>query len=143
MNADLVRESIERLTSLSFARSGGPGGQNVNKVNSKVVARIALGDIEGLSEAERAHAALRLAGRLTNEGELVVQADEERDQPGNRRRALQRLVALVLAAAALPRRRTPTKPTRASRERRLASKKAASAIKRGRGATHTDGGEPG
>lgn len=144
MNADLVRASVERLASLSFARSGGPGGQNVNKVNSKVVARIALADIEGLDERERRHAALRLAGRITTSGELVVQADEERDQAGNRRGALERMAALVIAAAAIPKRRTPTKPTRASRERRLASKKADSAIKRGRGAARSaDRSDPG
>lgn len=134
MNEDLVRSSILALAEIDFARSGGPGGQNVNKVNSKAIARIALERIEGLSDAERERAFNLLANRTTEAGELVVQADNERDQPKNREAALERLVALVIGAARLPKRRRPTKPTRASRERRLESKRIRSERKRGRGA---------
>ena len=135
MNESLVRSSILALAELDYARSGGPGGQNVNKVNSKAIARIALDRIEGLSEAERERARAILAGRLSGAGELVVMADEERDQPRNREAALARLASLVMSAARLPKRRKATKPTRASRERRLESKRLRSESKRGRGAT--------
>jgi len=129
MNLELLRASIESKAELDFARSGGPGGQNVNKVNSKAIARIRLDEVEGLSIAEAAQAFSRLASRLTTLGELIVQADEERDQGRNREAALARLLALVSGAARLPKQRRATKPTRASRERRLASKRTRSASK--------------
>jgi ribosome-associated protein len=129
MNLDKLRASIEEKASLDFARSGGPGGQNVNKVNSKAIARIRLDEVLGLSEAEAAQAADRLASRLTTLGELVVQADEERDQGRNREAAIARLVALIAGAARLAKPRKATKPTRASRERRLASKRTRSSSK--------------
>ena len=134
MNEALVRSSILAQAEIDFARSGGPGGQNVNKVNSKAIARIALDRVEGLSDAERQRAFALLSNRTTEGGELIVHADNERDQPKNREAALERLVALVIGAARLPKRRRPTKPTRASRERRLESKRISSERKRGRGA---------
>jgi ribosome-associated protein len=129
MNLELLRSSIEKKASLDFARSGGPGGQNVNKVNSKAIARVRLADLEGLGPAEAALASTRLAARLTLEGELVVQADEERDQPRNREAAIARLFAIIAGAARLPKPRKATKPTRASKERRLSSKRVRSTSK--------------
>lgn len=129
MNLDKLKASVESLAQLDFARSGGPGGQNVNKVNSKAIARVSLAAVEGLSAAEAAQAAQRLASRLTNDGELLVQADEERDQGRNREAAIARLVALIAGAARLPKARKATKPTRASRERRLSAKKVRGASK--------------
>ena len=129
MNLELLRSSIEEGAVLDFTRSGGPGGQNVNKVNSKAIARIRLDEVRGLSAAELALAADRLASRLTTVGELIVQSDEERDQGRNREAALDRLFALIAGAARLPKPRKATKPTRASRERRLASKRSRSASK--------------
>ena len=129
MNLELLRASIEERAQLDFARSGGPGGQNVNKVNSKAIARIRLEEVQGLSAAETAMAAQRLAGRLTTAGELIVQSEEERDQGRNRETAIARLFSLISSAARLPKVRRPTKPTRGSRERRLASKRVHSASK--------------
>ena len=129
MDRQLLRASIEAACELDFARSGGPGGQNVNKVNSKAIARIRMEAVQGLSRAEYARALALLAGRLTKEGELVVQASEERDQPRNREAAIDRLVAIVAGAAAIPKRRIPTKPGAGARERRLSSKRLRSETK--------------
>jgi ribosome-associated protein len=133
LNLDLLRASIEAKAELDYARSGGPGGQNVNKVNSKAIARIRLDEVLGLSEGEAAMASERLSARLTGSGELVVQSDEERDQGRNREAALARLFSIIAGAARLPKPRKATKPTRASRERRLASKRSRSESKRFRG----------
>lgn len=130
MNLELLRDSIRNKVSIDFARSGGPGGQNVNKVNSKVIARIKLDEVEGLSVAEAEHARARLSGKLTKEGELVIQADEERDQARNREAVIARLTALISAAAKVPKRRKPTFPSTASKERRLTSKHLRSESKR-------------
>ncbi len=133
MNLGLLRASLERAARFDFARSSGPGGQNVNKTSTKAIARVSVEDLEGLSEAERDRVRSRLAGRLTVEGELVVYAQDERSQVLNRSAALARLEALIVKAAHRPKERRPTSPTRASRERRLAGKKARSEVKRGRG----------
>jgi ribosome-associated protein len=129
MNPDLVRRSIIDKAEIDYARSGGPGGQNVNKVNSKAVVRIRLDEVEGLTAAEAAMARSRLEGRMTVGGELVVQSDEERDQGRNREAALARLAALICGAAKIPKARKATRPTRASRERRLAGKRTRSESK--------------
>jgi ribosome-associated protein len=129
VNLEMLRSSIEDKAVVDFARSGGPGGQNVNKVNSKAIARVRLDELEGLAPAEAAMAAGRLASRLTTSGELVVQSDEEREQGRNREAAIARLFAIVAGAARMPKPRKATKPTRASRERRLASKRSRSASK--------------
>lgn len=133
MNLGLLRASLERAARFDFARSSGPGGQNVNKTSTKAIARVSVEDLEGLSEAERDRVRSRLAGRLTMEGELVVYAQDERSQVLNRAAALARLEALIVKAAHRPKERRPTSPTRASRERRLAGKKARSEVKRARG----------
>jgi ribosome-associated protein len=129
---EVTREIRDRME-YRFSRSGGPGGQNVNKLNTKVTARLRVADLETIGEGERARLARRLSGRLTVDGKLVVHASEERSQLRNRERAEARMVALVLAALrpdGPPRR--PTKPSRASRERRLDAKNRRGAIKRNR-----------
>jgi ribosome-associated protein len=129
VNLELLRASIKDRVVIDFARSGGPGGQNVNKVNSKAIARVRLDELSGLAPAEAAQAAARLSARLTTQGELVVQSDEERDQGRNREAAIARLFSLVAGAARLPKPRKATKPTRGSKERRLASKRSRSSSK--------------
>jgi ribosome-associated protein len=112
-----------------YARSSGPGGQNVNKVNTKAELWLPVGAIVGLSE--RALGRLRsLAGkRLLATGELHIASDTERTQEGNRTAVLERLRELLVAAMREPKVRRKTKPSRGARERRLQSKKRRSVIK--------------
>ncbi len=133
MNLGLLRASLERSGCFDFARSSGPGGQNVNKTSTKAIVRVRLADLEGLSEAEGERIRFRLASRITAEEELVVYAQDERSQALNRAAALARLEALIVKAAHRQKERKATKPTRASRERRLSGKKARSEVKRARG----------
>lgn len=132
MNLALVQQSIRVFAKIGYSRSGGPGGQNVNKVNTKVTLHLALADIEGLSEAELNRLRETLGGRLTEQGEIVVTSSEERSQWTNQERAFARITALVAAAARLPRQRRPTRPTTASREKRLQTKRVRGLLKKSR-----------
>jgi len=107
----------------SFSRSSGPGGQNVNKVNTKAELRMAVSAPDGLDDRARERLRNLAGGRMTQEDEIVIQCDEGRSQRGNRRIALERLCELVGQAAAVPKRRRKTRPSRGAIERRLERKR--------------------
>jgi ribosome-associated protein len=138
MDGCLVRASIRSGAEALYSRSGGPGGQNVNKVNTRVTLRLPLSRIAGLSGLELARLRETLAGRITKEDELIVSADGERSQRTNQEQASARLEALITAAARLPKRRRPTKPSRAVREARMHAKRLHGEIKKNRRPTPED-----
>ena len=134
MDTLLVRRSIRNSAEVSFSRSGGPGGQNVNKLNTKVTLRIALSLLDGFSEAEQNRLRETLESKLSygNGGELVLSSSEERSQRINLERAYARAEALIIASARLPKKRKPTKPSAAARENRLRTKHLQGVKKTGR-----------
>ena len=119
MNTILLRNSIRNASEISFSRSGGPGGQNVNKLNTKVTLRLRMALVDGLSEAELERARGVLANRISTGDEIVISSDEERSQRTNLERAYFRVEALFTSAARLPKHRRPTKPSKQAREQRL------------------------
>jgi len=113
----------ESEISESFSRSGGKGGQNVNKLSTKAEARWNIGNSQAFTDEQKEKIEQVLKNRINKEGELIVVSQEERSQLQNRQRAFQRLNELVLWALIPEKERIPTKPTRASKERRLEAKK--------------------
>jgi ribosome-associated protein len=124
-----VEESAIRMHAV---RASGPGGQNVNKVSSKVELRVDLGGVMGLSPEQRRRLIAQVASRLDDEGRLVVVSQLTRSQALNLKDAREKVQGLVAAALIAPRRRIPTKPSRASKARRLDSKRRLSEKKEGR-----------
>jgi ribosome-associated protein len=123
---------------VAFIRSAGPGGQNVNKVASAVQLRFALDRNTSLRADVKARLRALAGNRMTDAGELLIVSRETRSQEQNRRNAEQRLVDLVRRALIAPKKRHATKPTRASKERRLEGKARSQRIKRMRGPVRND-----
>lgn len=115
-------ELDEREIQEDFVRASGPGGQNVNKVSTAVQLRFDVAHSPSLPEPVRARLAILAGRRLTRDGVLIIEAERYRSQRRNRDDALERLIELIREACEVDKPRRPTRPTLASKKRRLESK---------------------
>ncbi|MCC6492445.1 MAG: aminoacyl-tRNA hydrolase [Pirellulales bacterium] len=120
VNDQIVIPAGELL--ISFARSAGPGGQNVNKVNTKAVLHWGVAASASLPEAVRRRLLDRYGNRVNNEGQLVLACDEHREQGRNLAACREKLRGMILSVLTPPRRRIKTRPSQGAVERRLKSK---------------------
>lgn len=107
----------------TYARSGGPGGQNVNKVSSKAVLRWAMAASPAVAEDVKARIRSAFPRRVTADGDVVIASQEFRDQERNRQACAEKLADMVRQALKRPKVRRPTRPTKGSKERRLTEKR--------------------
>ena len=114
---------------LQFARSGGPGGQNVNKLNTKAEIWVLVAAIRGLREGALVRLRAAAGSRLTKADEIHLVSESERSQEGNRQDVMDRLRELIVQAKVEPKRRRKTKPSAGAKRRRLESKKRRGEIK--------------
>ncbi len=117
---------------ITATRSRGPGGQNVNKTNSAIQLRWNLRDSNFYPLHIYDRLLIKLSGKLTIEGEIIIRSENFRDQEQNKKDAYQKLNEMIQAALFIPKKRVKTKPTRGSKERRLKQKKGRSDIKKSR-----------
>jgi len=129
-NSKLIEILINELD-FSFVRSSGAGGQNVNKVNSKAVLRWNIYS-SSISDPQRTLIVNKLSSKISQDGELIITCDEFRDQLKNKNRCIKKFIELVQKAIHVEKKRINTKPTKASKVKRLESKKNIKTIKQNR-----------
>jgi ribosome-associated protein len=115
-----------------FSRSSGPGGQNVNKVNTQVTAILDLNTCQCLNDAQKAIIHLKCANRIDSQGKLQITGSRFRSQQANRQDVIERLNRIITAALVKPKPRKPTKVPYSAKQRRLAGKKIRSVVKKKR-----------
>jgi ribosome-associated protein len=123
---------------VSYVRSSGPGGQNVNKTNSKAVVRWNVRAARHLRDDVKARFLARFASRVTDAGDVILTSDRHRDQPRNLEDCLEKLARMLGEVAVAPVARRPTRPGRAARERRIKAKKVRGTVKAMRGRVDSD-----
>ena len=133
MNKSELHESIIKNSHVSFARSGGNGGRNVNKVNTKVYLTLAVSAVGGITDEERVRLREKLSSIANADDCLFLNVDDERYQELNRKIALARIENRIVQTLVIPKKRKPTKPTKASKERKLKLKKIHSEKKKAEG----------
>ena len=122
----------------SYTRASGPGGQHVNTTDSAVVVRFDVANSPGLPDAVKNRLADLAGTRMTREGILILRSEGARSQLLNRQDVRDRLIALIREATIVPKKRRPTKPTKASQKRRVEGKVKRATIKQGRGKVRVD-----
>lgn len=122
----------------SYARASGPGGQHVNTTDSAVMLRFDVASSPNLPEAVKLRLAELAGSRMTRDGVLILRSEGARSQLVNRQEVRERLLALIREATIVPKKRRPTKPTKASQQRRVEGKVKRSAVKAGRGRVKLD-----
>lgn len=122
----------------SYTRASGPGGQHVNTTDSAVLLRFDVANSPGLPEAVKYRLAELAGSRLTRDGVLILRSEGARSQLLNRQEVRERLLALIREATIVPKKRCPTKPTKASQKRRVEGKVKRATVKQGRGKVRMD-----
>jgi ribosome-associated protein len=120
---DLISRNAEKEFVFSFSRSSGPGGQNVNKVNSRVELRFNVKTSVCFNGTEKEMLINKLVNKINSEGELILVSQSERSQLRNKEKVIEKFYILISKALSPPKKRKPTSPTKASRERRLDNKR--------------------
>ncbi len=123
MLSEFLKEKLLTEMKISASRSGGPGGQNVNKVNTKIELRFPVDSSETLNESEKQLIFSKLKNRINTEGELLVTSSSERSQWKNREKAQKKFFELLEKALTLQKRRKKTQPTVSSKLKRIENKK--------------------
>lgn len=123
LTARVKNKDVTNELDFTASKSGGPGGQNVNKVNSKVTLRFNVQQSESLTEEEKEKISEKLANRISTDGVLIISAQSKRTQLQNKEAAVEKFNHLMGKAFAKKKMRRETKPTKASKEKRLKSKK--------------------
>lgn len=122
----------------SFTRSSGPGGQHVNTTDSAVLLRFDVANSPGLPDAVKNRLAALAGSRMTREGVLILRSEGARSQLLNRQEVRDRLIALIREATIVPKKRRPTKPSKAAKAKRVDEKKGRASVKAGRGKVRID-----